>query len=135
LAQGLRKQVCIKTNAWVDKKIPPIIEALAFIDGLESFESCESWFPDVGFAHILFYYGYGEMRNDWKALAFLCSKLAEAFRKSSVGYIWTGLHWWSDNDIPYGYIIVKPDDINNIASAIRELAATVGLRELMTFYT
>ena len=131
----MHEQICIKTNAWVDKKIAPIIEALALIDGLESFESCQDWFPDVGFAQILFYYGYGDVRKNWKMLGLICSKIAEAFRKHNVRYIFTGLHWWSDRDIPDGYIIVRPEDTDNVVKAIRELAVTVSFCELMTRYT
>lgn len=127
------EQVCIKVNAWVDKKIAPIIEALALIDGLESFESCQDWFPNVGFAHILFVYGYGDMKNNWKILGFICSKIAEAFRKHNIGYIYTGFYWWSDNDMPYGYIMVKLEDTDNIVNAIRELAITIRSGEFMTF--
>jgi hypothetical protein len=126
------KQICIKVNAWVDEKVAPIIEALALIDGLESFTSCQDWFPDVGFAHIEFYYGYGDMKKNWKVLGFLCSKISEAFREYSVSYIYTGFHWWSDNDIPAGYIIVKPKDIENIVRAIQKLATTISLSESMT---
>lgn len=133
MALGVHEQVCIKTNAWVDKTIAPIIEALALIDGLESFESCEDWFPDVGFAHILFSYGYGDMKKKWKILGLICSKLAEAFRKHNISYIYTGFHWWSDNDIPHGYIIVRPKDAEGVAQAIRELAA-VSLGELVTLH-
>jgi hypothetical protein len=129
----LHEQVCIKTNAWVDKKIAPIIEALALIDGLESFESCEDWFPDVGFSQILFWYGYGDVKKNWKILGFICSKLAQVFRENNVNYIYTGLHWWSDNDIPHGYIIVKPKDVDGIVKAIKNLASTISLSELMAF--
>lgn len=132
----MHEQICIKTNAWVDKKIAPIIEALALIDGLQSFESCEDWFPDVGFAHIRFWYGYGNMKKNWKILGFICSEIAEAFRKHNVSYIYTGFHWWSDNDIPYGYIIVRPtQNIDSIVKAIRELASTISWGELMTSCT
>jgi hypothetical protein len=129
----MHEQICIKTNAWVDKKIAPIIEALALIDGLESVESCQDWFPDLGFGHILFHYGYGDMTRQWKPLGFICSKIAEAFRKHNVSYIYTGFHWWSDNDMPLGYIIVKPkpEDITNIVQALQELAVTISLSEFM----
>lgn len=73
------------------------------------------------------------MKKDLKLLGFVCSKIAEAFRKHDVSYIYTGFNWWSDNDIPYGYIIVTPTDINEVVKAIQELPNTISLREFVAF--
>jgi hypothetical protein len=57
------------------------------------------------------------MKKDWKILGFICFQIAIALRKHNVSYIYTGLPWWSDHDMPNGYIMVRPEDIDNIVKA------------------
>ena len=118
----LHEQVCVKTNTWVDKEIAPLITALSQIDGLETFESCQDWFP--GEASVLFH--YGTKPTNWVSLGELCSKISNEIQKTEIEFVTVSVEWQGNNDQPWGRLVVKPENIKVVSEVIARLGVTIG---------
>lgn len=113
----MHQQVCIKVNAWVDEKIAPVIEAMAKIDGLITFDSCQN-LNDNGEAFIIFQ--YGNDYKDWKKLGEICEKLSKAL--IDIEYAKFSITWQTACcNFPEGFLTFKTTDANKVASAILKL--------------
>ena len=113
----MHKQVCVKVNAWVDEAIAPLIKAMATIDELESFESCQDW---SGKDDVKILFHYCNDYSNWEKLAELCIKLAKALVEveyANVSIIWS----YASNDFPRGSLSLKLEDVKRASKYILEM--------------
>jgi hypothetical protein len=111
------REVPIKVNAWVDEGIAPLVAALNEFEGLQTVESCQG-------AHGRLAYVYFKYRGrSMDALVFV-DALANALSKGSRSqYDHTvRIEWTDDNPEPMAQILVAPQFVDQIASALSSIA-------------
>ena len=105
----------MKVNALVDEGIAPLVEALNQLDGVITLDSCQASPPaNAGEAYVYFTYP-----GDWMNLARFLSDLSEHLRslKLCCGYS-VRLEWFGSNDQPRAQLVVHPEHVGDIASAL-----------------
>jgi hypothetical protein len=109
------KQVCVKVNAYVDEKIAPVIEAMAELDSVVTFQSCED---SNNMARIWFF--YKEEYDNWRGLGEICETLSKAL--VAFEYATISVEWNSGSAThPRGYFEFETDTADEIAKAIKKL--------------
>ena len=110
------EQVSVKVNAFVDRGVAPLVEALNAINGVVTLESCErASYGHANWAVVLFTYG-----QDWHELAELVEALSAIIRAIDLGEAFSvRLEWLGSNDQPRGELLVPPGRVAEVAAAIQ----------------
>jgi hypothetical protein len=107
------EQVAVKVNAYCDRSIAPVVEALSEIEGLRTFESCESGY--AGRAVVYFHFGWGvhELTDLLKAIA--------AYLGNSDPYVdyELAMVWFGSMEQPHARLVFDKEHAAVLATSIR----------------
>lgn len=113
------EQVPVKVNAFVDKGIAPVVEALNAIAGVVTLDSCQQTSVADG-GQAVVYFTYGRDDKDWRDLAALVDRIAARLRSTGAGCGFAArLEWWGSNDQPRAQLVIQPEHVADVALCLR----------------
>ncbi len=110
------EQVAVKVNAWVDRGVAPLVEALAEFPGLISVESCQGGEVDAPDAYVTFVSGEG-----WQELGAFLAWFSSALGDQPYRYR-LSLVWHNGGSAPWAQVHVAPASIASLAAAVRTVS-------------
>ena len=119
MSSAAHKQVLVKVNAQCDEGIAPLVIALNAVPGVITLDSCQRLFEGKG--HVFFTYG-----DSWETLAPLLAELAYKLSHLNMccEYI-LSMEWLGSNDQPHARLLVDPEHVEAIATAIQDYAGSL----------
>lgn len=111
----------VKVNAWVDRRIAPLVLALNKIDGVLTLDSCEQ--GPLGRAFVFLTYG-----QDWKELATLIQEISNLLSNSLPCPYSMHLEWLGSNITPRAQVLVGPNHAAVLAAAVTRIAPELNRR-------
>jgi hypothetical protein len=115
------EQVAVKVNAFVDRDVAPLIEALNAVDGVVTLDSCQGAAVGDGLQSVVYFHLGPDGGEDWHALAELVGQIAARLRALDLccGFA-ARLEWLGSNDRPRAQLIVQPEHVADVAAGLRD---------------
>lgn len=116
---NFHKQVCVKVNAYVDKKIAPVVEAISKFKNIVTEYSCEDNRLDtsIGPARAYIMFHSKDKYENWRALGEVCNKLSKAIASYPHAELFVR---WKEGE-PVGIFEFNTEDAYWLTMAIEEL--------------
>ena len=116
------RETPVKVNAWVDEGVAPLVEALNDFERVWTAASCETDDSLAPYgAYVIFSY-----QGSGSEAALFSAELAQALKDSSPFCLQTD--WRAGNDEPVLTISCPPDQVSDLAAAVRKVGEPSGGR-------